>query len=149
MEEQVNLDDDELPETPQQVEEAELSETNHETVTTQVNASDANLGRRKKRKLNNAEVIAEALRDTATQLDKTIPTAFDKLDNMMGPQERQPEPPAPRDDLYMELLQIQDLTWNERNLAHMKIIPSDKMVNHFMKVPLGFKELWIQTLLDQ
>lgn len=149
MEEQVNLEDDELPETPPQVEESELSQTNHETVTTQVNASDSQIGRKKKRKLNNAEVIAEALRDTVTQLDKTIGTAFDKLGNMMAPQEKQPEPPAPGDDLYMELLQIQELTWNDRNLAHMKIIASDQMVTAFLKVPPEYKESWIRTLLNQ
>ena len=149
MEEQINLEDVELPGTPPHVDESELSRTNHETVATQVNPSDANVGPRKKCKLNNVEVIPEALRDTVTQVEKTIVTAFDKLGNMMAPQERQLEPPAPGDDLYKELLQLEHLTWNERNLAHMKIAMSDKMVTAFQKVPAEFKPSWIRTLLSQ
>lgn len=150
MEDDVNLEDDDLPETPNTVTvDSEFSPTLHDIGFTQIPPTETSVGRRKKRRLNHSEVIAKALRETATQLDKTMVAAFDKLGNKMSTQQRQAELDAKGDDLFMDLLQLEDLTFNERNLAHMKILACDKLLRSFSKMPLDFKTSWIRTLLQQ
>ena len=47
---------------------------------------------------------------------------FDKLCNRLPTQQRQADLDAKGDNIFMELLEVEDLTLNERTAAHIKII---------------------------
>ena len=52
-------------------------------------------------------------------------------------------------DLYMELLNVEGLTIQELNAAHIKIVESENLLNAFEKIPAAFKPSWIRSLLGQ
>ena len=93
--------------------------------------------------------MAKVLQETVTSLDKTIVRVFEKLGNQMSTQERQAELDAKGSDLFMELLNLEDLSWDERNTTHIKILACDKLLNAFGKIPPMFKTSWIRSLLQQ
>ena len=84
-----------------------------------------------------------------TSLDKTIMRVFEKLGNQMSTHERQVELDAKGSDFFMELLHLENLSWNEQNTAHIKILACDKLLNAFAKIPPMFKTSWIRSLLQQ
>ena len=149
MEEDVNLEDDLLPETPHSAAaDDDDIQTFHDSAPTPCDGALGSIHPKKKRKLNHSEIMAEVLRETVTSLDKTIVTVFDKLRDKMSDKETQAELKAQGSTLFMELLEVQDLTWNERNLAHIKIIGCEKLLNAFGSIPPQFKPSWIRSLLQ-
>lgn len=66
-------------------------------------------------------------------------SVFEKLGNHMSTQERHVTLDAKCFDLFMQLLEVEGLTFTERNSTHIKILGYEQLLHAFANNPQVFK----------